>query len=341
VLQIKLGAGVNTMAQKNPWLRTSYYPTGCLTHHLITRPAFQNFSRVWKQGALLSDAARSQAGKRSKGHIFSTDRLAGDGDYVFLSLSAPADTIRHWGYAFVFDALQVIQDYDAKVGVVDLIHARVHAVSKAIESAIDPGVTWENWPQTFIADEVIKEFKKLEKHLRLTGDDAIKYVSQICVEGKMPEILKDIRWWVQKNNIGEGHRLLWIPAALEELAGSSEIMVPEALPVSDAVGVCYEKVYFTMPDFLRFLGKRRGLPDVGPIHDVGFPYRCPFCSDPMVPGHTLVQVLGNKPWVKAETKQRDFFDVMQCASCRTWVKRGRYEVDFIEVDKEDFSLCGW
>lgn len=292
---------------------------------------------------LLSDTARRQAGKHTRGNVFPVDQLVGDGDYVFLSLGAPVVSIPEGGYSFVFDALQIVRDYEVKVGVTDSITPRKNLVLMLIANEEYDG-TPDQWVQEHLRrNDVDDLFIELDQHLRLQGKKAIQYITQVCDHANPPDILKEIRqwadWWALNWNLDDR---IYIPSSVSEAEDLTEIMVPEALPISDAVGVCYAKVYFEMTDFLRLLGNRKSLPKVHSEPEIGFPYRCPFCSGPIVKGDTLLQVIESRPWVRIVTNG-DIDDLLRCASCGIYVKRGGHGVDFIELDKKlmSYSNLKW
>jgi len=308
----------------------------CLARHVVSYPSKENFESIWSGGRLLSEKERIIAGKGRGRQIFDLDRFTGDDRYMFLSLRSPVSFMSRKGYEFVFDIHKLMKRYNVKIGITDLLFYRSCIVKMVIEREGDDTITFDNWMKSYISDEVMYWFSDLDKYFRLIGKDAERYVFDVCYGDNVPLSLKRALSWVEKQGIRDDYGLVQLPKTQEEAINKVEVLVPDYVVVSDAVRVCYAYVWFEIADFLSLTDGKKRLPesDAG-FHDE-FPYRCPFCFNPLVPGDTLDSIVDGNPWFHAIGRDRRLYTVGGCFSCGAWFIDDVSSGELTLVDENDF-----
>lgn len=282
-----------TRTQPNPLTRSGLYFPGaqtCYAYHAILLPdaldeeeAAEAFLSVWQTGALVSAGRRGGGGRG----IHVEDEAASDDEYVFLSLGQPLPETA--SYAFAFDPLALVRR-GAQVGLLDLMPL------------------YERFWESVDSEEEFQErAQEAQAVLRWRGAEAESWLNWACnrpgVQSR-PEarLARARRYLRQQLGRYEYLRVAAVGGPRQRARDLAELLVRERLPLAQAVGVIYQKVWFTLPDFVGLTGVPPGgeleavLAGVGDLYrESGFPYRCPLCGDPLVRGD-LASVLEADVW---------------------------------------------
>jgi hypothetical protein len=249
------------------------------------------FRTIWKQGVLLSSTVRREfekSGERVHNSlIFATDAVAGDGQYVFLTVTEP-HSIGSKGYHFAFDAYQLVEA-GAVIGLDDLGSVFYGSAAEKI------GVQNRNDLSTWTPEQ-IEEFRErirpVQEVWRISGEKALDWLD--WVHGKRasnPVSAKAIRTAANKvtgtgrwAKIGE-HTVEHVTKDRRS-SRKAELLVPRTLLLDMLVGVIFRKNWVEIQDFV----EAYGLPGTEPppaldpwqankLGSYGHPARCKRCGD--------------------------------------------------------------
>lgn len=240
------------------------------------------FRTIWKQGVLYSHASRVAMGERGPSSmIFGMDKVAGDDDFVFLTVAQP-HSVGHRGYHLVFDPYQLVQD-GAKIGLWDL-------QSFYMQIADRIGVPNRNDESTWNYDQVAKflEDANFVKDVwRISDGEASEWLEWIQgVRKKSPVNANALRYIArQVADIGY-HNIRWLSTDRKVAINRSELLVPKKLSLKSLVGVIFRKQWIEIGDFVDYYGHPGSEPPPAvSIHQAnlvditGNPARCPRCHD--------------------------------------------------------------
>jgi len=162
------------------------------------------FDRIMRSGELLSADARPAygGGFRYSPSFYSTDILAGDTQYVFLSLGDPVKGLRKTaGYGFVFDAERLVRELSAVVGLRDL-----------------DALYWE------LAEDLAGSDPDMDDPSQWPGDSAARFQATVpAIQAAHRLSGRAALDWLARGGCAKGNR--------------TELLVPGRLPLSYLVGV--------------------------------------------------------------------------------------------------------
>jgi len=246
------------------------------------------FRTIWKQNALLSSTMRQTleaAGEMVHNSlIFATDRVAGDDQYVFLTVAEP-HSVGSRGYGFVFDARQLIEA-GAVIGLNDLGTFFYGRVAEKIEVPDRNDLsTWSCEQIETFQDRI----KPVQNVWRISGQKALDWLDWVKGERvDNPVSAKTLRIAANKvANVGE-HNIEWI-AQDRRSARNAELLVPKSLFLDTVVGVLFRKNWVEIEDFV----EAYGFPGTDPpqalepwqahmLESYGHPCRCKRCGNWML-----------------------------------------------------------
>ena len=241
-----------------------WYPDGCNAFHATRKPSA--FDQVWESGALLAADYRPSGTT----HVQEIDLLAGDGEYVFLTLGQPFSEYNAC-YTFVFDALMLVEGEDALLGLADLLRGYEHASSYILDTfeeehpaALSTGLeVWARAERVLAdyKDEFLEEIEPLQAALRLQGGDAVDWLLEKCESGgdldpnkagTPPDVFFRHR---------DAKRVLK-QYGMYSYVDANEILVPERLSLDNPAfrGVVFEGIYFSEADLADFFDIEVGEP---------------------------------------------------------------------------------
>jgi len=307
-------------------LGRSYFPPwdSGLAYHAITSGAGWDdvehyFRLIWESQWILS--ARSLG---TRGAVMDLDVLAGDDENVFLSISQPLSFQQDLGYYFVFDANKLVRG-GAKVGVVDLLDGYQDALADAREEG--DWRDYEHLPPSQWSAGVYARFldlvKLYQENLRFSGRDAQRWVDW-CMGGSEPRDLVQST----RDFLDDMESQINVPWNLTKARMQSEILVKDHLDLDARAGlrgVCFRHIYFELEDFYRiFTGARLEElnTDLGDdCYKLGYPYRCPFCKEPLVPWDSSEYIFSSRPWVEI-TIESERRPAVPCRVCEGYLLFG-------------------
>jgi hypothetical protein len=245
---------------------------------------------IWKHGALLSSTVRQEfekSGKRVHNSlIFATDRVAGDDQYVFLTLTEPHSIGRH-GYCFGFDAHQLVEA-GAVIGLDDLGSVFYGSAAEKI------GVKDRNDLSTWTPEQ-IEEFRECIRPAqdvwRISGEKALDWLDWVHGKrAKNPVSAKAIRAAANKvtgtgrwAKIGE-HTVEHVTKDRRS-SRKAELLVPGTLLLDMLVGVIFRKNWVEIQDFVEAYGSPGTEPppaldswQATKLGSYGHPARCKRCG---------------------------------------------------------------
>jgi hypothetical protein len=332
-----------TMAKKNPLTGGSYHPSchnRLIAYHGVSAhgeryfpgsdviASDMAFHDIWKDGAIYSSEERCHRIGVNTGRscLFTSDRLAGDGKYVFLTLCKPHG-IGSDGYYLAFDAINLVQN-GAIVGIEDLnfIYRHIiHDVDPYIDNyRFDEKPTWTR----DMISEYTEKVTFVQEVLRLRGRSAKEYLEWISGERKKHPLTEAEIRWVHKELGHHMHSAGRLVKDREIAASRAEILVDTELPLDLLIGVVFRKKWYEIDDFATAYGMvgtdskivMDRTSGYAADNDTGYPNRCRRCGGLvwLPPFETKSQGIWDNTVYRGRMKSKNtgwLGSVMVCKSC--------------------------